>query len=110
MGINLGQVRDAFALVPLIVSSIKMVERLFTKAPGKTQEEYNRERQDAAVEGVADLLPLIEGAVDRDVVDDQLVQSALRKAIDAIVALFNVVRDVKAKRAAAAAPVVPLQG
>lgn len=99
MKISISNVRDAFSLVPLIVTSIKLVDKMWHKDPAKTQEENNKERQDAAVESVTDLLPLLEGAIDRDVVDDELVQGALRKAIDAIVALFNVVRDVKSKRA-----------
>lgn len=101
MGISISNIKDAFSLIPLIVSSVKMVEKLFRKDPAKTPEENNKERQDAAVESVGDLLPLLEGAIERDVVDDALVQTALRKAIDAIVALHNVVRDVKAKKAEA---------
>lgn len=79
-------------LFPLIVTAVKAVEKLGDAKKGK-------EKQDAAVDMVGDLIPLIEGAIDRDVVNEADVQRVLRKAIDVIVELQNVVRDVTARRA-----------
>jgi hypothetical protein len=47
---------------------------------------------------VGDLVPLIESTIPREIVDEGQVQDAIRKVIDAIVALQNVVRDVITKR------------
>lgn len=98
---SLGFLKEAIALVPLIVMAVKSVEKLFHKDPTKTPVQNNKDRQDSAVELVGEYLPIMEAWIDRDVVNEALVQSALRKVIDALVALFNVVADVKAKRAAA---------
>lgn len=87
-------------LVPLVITSIKAVERLIVRSPEQSQDEFNRERQDAAVDLVGDLVPLIEGYIAKDVIDDELVQAALRKVIDTIISLSNVVRDVQTKREA----------
>jgi len=106
----MGFLTGALQLVPLVVAAVNAVEKLFHKNPAATPSENNQRRQDAAVDMVGDLLPLIEGAIDKDVVDDDLVQAALRKEIDATVALFNVVRDVKAKRAAALTGSAPSVG
>jgi len=75
-------------LVPLIVTAVKAVESLTTGKKGK-------EKQEAAVDMVRDLLPLIEGYVGADVFDDAQVQAAVREAIDAVVALQNTVEAVK---------------
>lgn len=97
MGINFGKVfGGALKLLPLVIQAVGAVERLATGAKGKAKE-------DAAVDLVRDFLPLLEGAINRDVVDDAQVQAALRSAIQAIVALANVARDVQAKRAEAKA-------
>lgn len=81
-------------LIPLIVTAVGAVERLTSKK--------GKEKQDAAVTMIGDVLPLIEGAIGRDVVNEADVQTALRKVIDAVVALNNVVRDVVARRASVA--------
>ncbi len=86
-----------FQLIPLIVTAVKTVEKLFKKDPEADPIEASKVKQDAAVELVGDLIPFIEGQISKDVVDDSKVQEAVRAVIDAIVALFNVVRDVQTR-------------
>jgi predicted amino acid dehydrogenase len=78
--------------IPVIVAAIGAVEKL--------SEKKGKEKQDAAVAIVGDLIPLIESTIPREIVDEGQVQDAIRKVIDAIVALQNVVRDVITKRKA----------
>jgi predicted amino acid dehydrogenase len=79
--------------IPVIVAAIGAVEKL--------SEKKGKEKQDAAVAIVGDLIPLIESTIPREIVDEGQVQDAIRKVIDAIVALQNVVRDVITKKRAA---------
>lgn len=81
-------------LFPLIISAVNAVERMSSKK--------GKDKQDDAIALVGDLTPLIESRIGRDVVDEAEVQSAIRKVIDAYVALQNVVRDVVARRASVA--------
>lgn len=81
----------AAKLVPVVVAAITAVERLMTAGKGK-------EKQDAAVEIVGDLIPLVEASINNDLLNDDDVQDAIRKIIDAVVALQNVIRDVEAQR------------
>lgn len=90
----LGWVTAALKIVPVIVGAVKAVESLLSATKGKA-------KQDAAVDLVTELVPIVEASIGRDVVDDAAVQDAIRKVIDAVVSLMNVVRDVSAKRAAA---------
>jgi|TARA_R110000824_G_scaffold105785_5_gene250233 CRISPR/Cas system CSM-associated protein Csm2 small subunit len=83
--------KGALKLIPLILAAVQAVERMSSKK--------GKDKQDEAVILVGDLVPLIEASVGRDVVDNEKVQSAIRKVIDAIVALQNVAADVKARRA-----------
>jgi predicted amino acid dehydrogenase len=78
--------------IPVIVAAIGAVEKL--------SEKKGKEKQDAAVAIIGDLIPLIESTIPREIVDEGQVQDAIRKVIDAIVALQNVVRDVITKRKA----------
>jgi hypothetical protein len=64
-------------------------------------DKKGKDKQDAAVAIVGDLIPLIESTIPREIVDEGQVQDAIRKVIDAIVALQNVVRDVITKKRAA---------
>jgi hypothetical protein len=82
----------ALKLIPLIVSAITAVEKLV--------EKKGQAKQDAAVDLVTQLVPLIEASIDRDVVDDAAVQQGLRDTITATVSLMNIVRDVQAARRA----------
>lgn len=86
-------ITGALKLVPLILTAVTAVERLTSKK--------GQEKQDAAIDLVGQLVPMIEASIDREVVNEASVQVAMRKVIEAIVALLNVVRDVQAKRAAA---------
>ncbi|MEQ1726754.1 MAG: hypothetical protein ABL982_00120 [Vicinamibacterales bacterium] len=82
--------------MPMIVAVVNAIEDLATAKKG-------REKQDVAVTMIGTMLPTIEAGIGRDVIDDELVQKALRNAIDTIVALQNIVSDVKAKRASGGA-------
>lgn len=75
-------------IVPLIVAAVQAVESLLTNKHGK-------DKQDAALNMVKSLLPLIEEFVGKDLLDDAQVQVAVRSAIDAIVALQNTVEAVR---------------
>lgn len=77
-------------VIPVIVAAIGAVEKL--------SDKKGKDKQDAAVAIVGDLVPLIESTIPKDIVDEALVQDAIRKVIDAIVSLQNVVRDVITKR------------
>jgi predicted amino acid dehydrogenase len=79
--------------IPVIVAAIGAVEKL--------SDKKGKDKQDAAVAIVGDLIPLIEATIPREIVDESQVQDAIRKVIDAIVALQNVVRDVITKKRAA---------
>lgn len=83
-------ITGALKLIPLAMTAIGAVER-FVKGKGK-------DKQDAAVAMVRDLLPMVEAGIGQDLLDDEKVQSALRKLIDAGVELQNVVADAKARR------------
>lgn len=92
----MGFLIQAFKVFPLIISAVKAVERFNDGRKGK-------DKQDAAVQLVGDLLPAVEAGIGRDVIDDAKVQDAMRKVIDAVVALMNVISDASAKRVAPAA-------
>lgn len=78
-------------LFPLIVAAVQSVESLLSDKKGKA-------KQDAAVDMVGTLLPLVESYVGKDLLKDGEVQKAVRAAIDAVVALQNVVAAVRAAR------------
>ena len=86
----MGWVVGVLKLVPLILSAVHAVERMSSKK--------GKDKQDEAIALVGDLVPLIEASIGRDVVNEAEVQGAIRKVIDAVVALQNVVRDVVVKR------------
>jgi hypothetical protein len=67
----------------MIAAAVQAVEKLVAK-PGP-------QKQDAALELVAELLPLVEASVGRELLDDADVQAAVRAAIDAVVRLNNVI-------------------
>lgn len=82
-------ITGALKLFPLILSAVHAVERMSSKK--------GKDKQDEAIALVGDLVPLIEASIGRDVVNEAEVQSAIRKVIDAVVTLQNVVRDVMAR-------------
>lgn len=92
---NFNWVSGALKLIPLIITAVSAVERFGTAKKGK-------EKQDAAIDLVGEFLPMIENSIGRDIVNESTVQDAIRKVIDAAVALQNCVRDVIAKRASVA--------
>ena len=92
----MGVFTNILKLVPVIVAAVQAVETLLTNKKGK-------EKQDAAVDMVRTLLPLVEGYVGQDLLDDAQVQLAVRAAIDAVVALQNTVDAVRKSRNADAA-------
>jgi hypothetical protein len=80
----------AWKIVMSLPSIIGAVEKL-VKGKGV-------EKQNAAVELAKTTLQEAEEILDKDLVDDPLVENATRTVIDAVVNLKNVVEDVKAKR------------
>lgn len=88
--------QNVVKMIPLIITAVTAVEKLVTDKKGK-------EKQDAAVDMVRTLLPLIEGTIGKDLLDDVQVQTAVRSAIDAIVALEKTVESVKKAKLAPAA-------
>lgn len=76
----------------LLVTAVGTIERIFRTDPAASPGENNRARQDAAVEMVADVAPLVQTLIPKAVIHVPAVQAALRQAIDAIVALHNAIR------------------
>ena len=70
-------------LLPYIVEAVTWVEKFIT--------ERGQRKQDAAVYMVTSILGIAESASARDLLDDDDVEEATRKVIDAVVALQNVV-------------------
>ena len=87
----MGWVNGALKLIPLVIAAVNAVERMSGKK--------GKEKQDEAISLVGELVPVIEASIGRDVVNEADVQAAIRKVIDAVVALQNVVRDVVSRRA-----------
>lgn len=87
---NLKLFGNIVTLIPAIMSAVEAVEA-FARGKGK-------DKQNAAVDLVGKFLQLTEGAAGKDLLDDAEVQAAVRAAIDAIVAMENVIRDARAKR------------
>jgi hypothetical protein len=77
----MGWVTLGIKLLPFIVDAVQWVER-FVNGKGK-------EKQDAAVYMIKAGLGVAERALDRDVLDDDQVETATRKVIDAVVTLQN---------------------
>lgn len=70
-------------LLPYISSAVEWVER-FVRRKG-------RAKQDAAVQMILSMLTVAESAKEKDLLDDQAVEEATRRVIDAVVALQNVI-------------------
>ena len=81
----MGFVQIGLKLLPYIVEAVQWVERFIT-----TKGKY---KQDAAVYMVKSILGVAERGVDRDILDDDEVESATRKVIDAVVALQNLIKS-----------------
>jgi hypothetical protein len=74
-------------LLPYIVEAVRWVEKFIT-----TKGQY---KQDAAIYMVKSILGVAEVGADRDLLNDEKVEEATRKVIDAVVALQNVIEDVR---------------
>jgi len=70
-------------LLPFIVEAISWVEKFVSRK--------GRAKQDAAVYLVKSIVGVSEIAHGRDLLDDDAVEDATRKVIDAVVALQNVI-------------------
>jgi hypothetical protein len=79
----MGFVQIGLKLLPYIVEAVQWVEKFIT-----SKGKY---KQDAAVYMVKSILGVAERGVDRDILDDDEVESATRKVIDAVVALQNLI-------------------
>lgn len=71
-------------ILPLIIGAIQSVEHLLSGLHGK-------DKQDAAIDMISAFLIATEGATGRDLLNDNDVRAAARSAIDAVVALQNVI-------------------
>ena len=79
----MGFLQIGLKLLPYIVEAVQWVERFIT-----TKGKY---KQDAAVYMVKSILGVAERGMDRDILDDDEVESATRKVIAAVVALQNLI-------------------
>jgi len=79
----MGWITLGMKLLPYIVEAVQWVEKFIT-----TKGKY---KQDAAVYMVKSVLGIAESASARDLLDDDDVEAATRKVIDAVVALQNIV-------------------
>jgi len=70
-------------ILPLVVEAIQWVEKFVT-----SKGQY---KQDAAVYMVKSFLGVAERGSNKDLLDDEAVEIATRKVIDAVVALQNVI-------------------
>jgi hypothetical protein len=70
-------------LLPFIVEAVQWVEKFITQ-----KGQY---KQDAAVYMVRSILGVAEQGANKDLLNDDDVESATRKVIDAVVALQNVI-------------------
>lgn len=83
----------ATRLLPLVIGAVHAVEALFSDKRGKA-------KQDAAVSSVRAMLAAVEIGMNKDLLDDEDVERAVRAVIDAYVALQNLV----AQKSVAVAP------
>lgn len=71
-------------LMSYVLGAVHIVETIAIAIKGK-------QKQDAAVDAVRVMLPVVEGVAGKDLLNDKAVEDAIRGAIDAVVALQNVV-------------------
>lgn len=79
----MGWIALGMKLLPFIVEAVSWVEKFIT-AKGKY-------KQDAAVYMVKSILGVAESGANRDLLNDDDVEAATRKVIDAVVSLNNIV-------------------
>jgi hypothetical protein len=88
MRIDLGKLAG---ILVKIITAIPAAVRAVDVLAGRAGNLKGQQKQDAAVAVVLDAVTATEAIVGRDLVRDDEVDKALRAAIDAIVALQNVV-------------------
>jgi hypothetical protein len=86
-----------FKIAPILIGAIHAVEKFIKGIKG-------REKQDAALAFAKEVLELAEGATGKELLDDARMQDAMRKLIDAYVAVQNMAASIAAERAAAQPP------
>jgi len=79
----MGFLQIGLKLLPYIVEAVQWVEKFIT-----TKGKY---KQDCAVYMVKSILGVAEAGVNKDLLDDDQVEAATRKVIDAVVALQNII-------------------
>ena len=79
----MGWLAVGMRMFPFIVSAIEWVEKFVT--------HKGKYKQDAAIYMVKSILGIAEAGADRDLLNDDDVEEATRKVIDAVVALQNVI-------------------
>ena len=80
----MGWLAIGFKLIPLIWGAVQSVEHFLTSIHGQ-------DKQNAAVDMISAFLIAAEGAAGRDLLNDPDVRVATKTAIDAIVALQNLI-------------------
>jgi|TARA_R110000824_G_scaffold53800_2_gene148614 hypothetical protein len=83
----MGWLSIGLKVLPYIVEAVSWVEKFIT-ARGKP-------KQDAAVEMIKKMLGLAEAGTNKDLLNDDEVEAATRKVIDAVVALQNLITKKK---------------
>jgi hypothetical protein len=85
----MGWLSIGIKVLPYIVEAVQWVEKFITTR--------GKPKQDAAVEMIKKMLGLAEAGANRDLLDDDDVEAATRKVIDAVVALQNLIVQKKKK-------------
>ena len=79
----MGWLNIGIKVLPYIVEAVQWVEKFITTR--------GKPKQDAAVEMIKKMLGLAEAGTNKDLLNDDDVEAATRKVIDAVVALNNIV-------------------
>ena len=85
----MGWVTIGLKLLPFIVEAVNWVEKFVTRK--------GKEKQDAAIAMCVSMLGIAEAALERDILSDSEVEDAVRKTIDAVVALQNILAKKQAE-------------
>jgi hypothetical protein len=80
---KMGFLQIGMKLLPYIVEAVQWVEKFIT-----SKGKY---KQDCAVYMVKSILGVAEAGANKDILDDDDVEEATRKVIDAVVALQNII-------------------
>ena len=79
----MGWLNIGIKVLPYIVEAVQWVEKFITTR--------GKPKQDAAVEMIKKMLGLAEAGTNKDLLNDDDVEAATRKVIDAVVALQNLI-------------------